>query len=166
MEPPEEATDAGTDPGAGAEFGAGRGAEAPVDPEALERKFQRELNAGLVSLVLLSVLEQTGGELYGYQIAKQLQQDGGRVALIKQGALYPVLRTLSANGLLASRVEPSLSGPPRRYYQITPAGREVLTRWAGIWRDTRDFVDRFAGGAAVAGAPLGDSAATTETTPV
>jgi PadR family transcriptional regulator PadR len=170
MEPPEEAagpgTGPGTDPGAGADFGAGRGAEAPVDPEALERKFQRELNAGLVSLVLLSVLEQAGGELYGYQMAKQLQQDGGRVALIKQGALYPVLRTLSANGLLASRVEPSLSGPPRRYYQITPAGREVLTRWGGIWRDTRDFVDRFAGGAAVAGAPPGDSPATTENTPV
>ncbi len=170
MEPPEEAAGPGTgpgaDPGTGADFGAGRGAEAPVDPEALERKFQRELNAGLVSLVLLSVLEQAGGELYGYQIAKQLQQDGGRVALIKQGALYPVLRTLSANGLLASRVEPSLSGPPRRYYQITPAGREVLTRWGGIWRNTRDFVDRFAGGAAVAGAPPGDSAATTETTPV
>jgi PadR family transcriptional regulator PadR len=111
--------------------------------EALERKFQRELNAGLVALVLLSILERAGTELYGYQIAKQMQHDGDRVALIKQGALYPVLRTLSANGLLGSRVEPSLSGPPRRYYQITPAGRDALTRWAGIWRDTRDFVDRF-----------------------
>ena len=157
MELPEDA------PGAGSNPDTGLGAGGPVDPEALERKFQRELNAGLVSLVLLSVLEQAGGELYGYQIAKQLQQDGGRVALIKQGALYPVLRTMSANGLLASRVEPSLSGPPRRYYQITPAGREVLARWGGIWRDTRDFVDRFAGGAAVASAPLSGSATKTET---
>jgi len=147
------------------EDAAGHGTGAGTDPEALERKFQRELNAGLVSLVLLSVLEQAGGELYGYQIAKQLQQDGGRVALIKQGALYPVLRTLSANGLLASRVEPSLSGPPRRYYQITPAGREVLARWGSIWRDTRDFVDRFAGGA-VSGAAQSVSAKTTETTPL
>ena len=121
---------------------------APADPEALERKFQRELSAGLVALVLLSVMEQAGGELYGYQIAKQLQRDDSRVALIKQGALYPVLRTLSANGLLASRVEPSLAGPPRRYYRITPAGREVLARWTAIWRDTRDFVDRFADGTA------------------
>ena len=118
--------------------------EAPADPEALERKFQRELNAGLVALVLLTVMEQAGEELYGYQIAKQLQRDDSRVALIKQGALYPVLRTLSANGLLASRVEASLSGPPRRYYRITAPGREVLARWTGIWRDTRDFVDRFA----------------------
>lgn len=121
-----------------------------VDAEALERKFQRELSAGLVALVLLSVMEQAGGELYGYQIAKQLQRDDSRITLIKQGALYPVLRTLSANGLLASRVEPSLAGPPRRYYRITPAGREVLARWTGIWRDTRDFVDRFADGTAAA----------------
>ena len=85
---------------------------------------------------------------------------------IKQGALYPVLRTLSANGLLASRVEPSLSGPPRRYYQITPAGCEVLARWGSIWRDTRDFVDRFAGGAAVSGTSQAGSAKTTETTPL
>ena len=76
MEPPADA--AGPDSGTNSE--AGLGAGGPVDPEALERKFQRELNAGLVSLVLLSVLEQAGGELYGYQIAKQLQQDGGRVA--------------------------------------------------------------------------------------
>lgn len=115
-----------------------------LDAEALERKFQRELSAGLVALVLLSILDRAGEELYGYQIAKQLQEDGGRVSLIKQGALYPVLRTLSAHGLLASRVEASLSGPPRRYYQITPAGRDMLARWGGIWRDTRDFVDRFA----------------------
>ena len=161
MPTPEEATGPGNAPGAGADFGADLESApgAPVDAEALERKFQRELNAGLVALVLLAVLEQAGGELYGYQIAKQLQQDGGRVALIKQGALYPVLRTLSANGLLASRVEPSLSGPPRRYYQITPGGREVLQRWSAIWRDTRDFVDRFADPHAAAGSSPAAAAA-------
>ncbi len=169
IDPPEDTNEPGTHPGTGAGFGSPEAAGAPVDAEALERKFQRELNAGLVALVLLAVLEQAGGELYGYQIAKQLQQDGGRVALIKQGALYPVLRTLSANGLLASRVEPSLSGPPRRYYQITPGGREVLARWSGIWRDTRDFVDRFTPGASAGpGAPaeqVAPAAAAHEPTP-
>ena len=156
MEPPDDPSGPG--------FGADPGPGAPVDAEALERKFQRELNAGLVALVLLAVLEQAGGELYGYQIAKQLQQDGGRVALIKQGALYPVLRTLSANGLLASRVEPSLAGPPRRYYQITPGGREVLARWSGIWRDTRDFVDRFADKVPATSAPGAGTPAPASTT--
>jgi PadR family transcriptional regulator PadR len=63
---------------------------------------------------------------------------------MKQGALYPVLRTLSAHGLLASRVVPSYAGPPRRYYRITAAGRETLARWLGIWTTTREFVDAVA----------------------
>ena len=38
-------------------------------------------------------------------------------------------------------VEPSISGPPRRYYRITPAGRRVLEEWSYVWTATRDFVD-------------------------
>jgi PadR family transcriptional regulator PadR len=113
------------------------------EQDQLARKFQKELNAGLVALVLLSVLDAAEEDLYGYQIAKRLGREGGSVSLVKQGALYPVLRTLSASGLLASRVVPSYSGPPRRYYRITGAGRAVLAQWREIWRDTRDFVDGF-----------------------
>ena len=59
----------------------------------------------------------------------------------KQSALYPVLRNLGAAGLLDSHVEPSMSGPPRRYYRITAAGRDSLHAWAAAWRATRDSVD-------------------------
>jgi PadR family transcriptional regulator PadR len=110
---------------------------------AVERKFQRELNAGLVSLVLLAVLDAATDDLYGYQIAKQLQRASAGPPIVKQGALYPVLRTLSAQGLLASRIVPSYSGPPRRYYRITEEGRRTLSRWRAIWSTTRDFVDQF-----------------------
>ena len=105
------------------------------------RKFQKELNAGTLSLVLLRVLDQAKEELYGYQIAKLLEKAGGGQTMFKQGALYPVLRGLSANGLLSSRVEPSTSGPPRRYYQITGNGRLILTKWRHAWQATRNFVD-------------------------
>ena len=118
--------------------------ELPGDPqERLAQKFQRELNAGLIGLVLLSVLSQAEEDLYGYQIAKRLQDRAGGSSPVKQGALYPVLRQLSANGLLASRIVPSYAGPPRRYYRITEAGRAQLGQWRGIWRSTRDFVDGF-----------------------
>ncbi len=118
-------------------------AEARDEQERLSQKFQRELNAGLVGLVLLAVLEQADEDLYGYQIAKRLQGEAAGQAPVKQGALYPVLRQLSANGLLASRIVPSYAGPPRRYYRITPEGRAVFQQWRGIWRSTRDFVDGF-----------------------
>jgi PadR family transcriptional regulator PadR len=113
------------------------------DTDRLASKFQRELNAGLIGLVLLAVLAQAEEDLYGYQIAKRLQDKAGGNAPVKQGALYPVLRQLSANGLLASRIVPSYAGPPRRYYRITAAGRRTLAEWRGIWRSTRDFVDGF-----------------------
>ncbi len=110
---------------------------------ALSRKFQKELNSGLVALVLLALLDRAEEDLYGYQIAKRLQREGGAAGLVKQGALYPVLRTLSGAGLLVSRVVPSYAGPPRRYYRITRAGRATLADWCAIWRTTRDFVDDF-----------------------
>jgi PadR family transcriptional regulator, regulatory protein PadR len=107
------------------------------------RKFQKDLNSGLVALVLLAVLDQSAQDLYGYEIAKQLQKANEGEALFKEGTVYPVLRALSANGLLTSRIVPSYAGPPRRYYRITEEGRAVLREWSGIWRQTRDFVDRF-----------------------
>ena len=107
------------------------------------RKFQKELNSGLVSLVLLAVLAGASEDLYGYEIAKRLQRAKDGDPLFKEGTIYPVLRALSAGGLLASRVVPSYSGPPRRYYRITEQGRSVLADWVGAWRETRDFVNRF-----------------------
>ena len=107
------------------------------------RKFQKDLNAGLVALVLLAVLDRTSEDLYGYEIAKRLQRASEGEPLFKEGTVYPVLRALAAEGLLTSRIVPSYAGPPRRYYRITDDGRAVLGQWSDIWRRTRGFVDRF-----------------------
>lgn len=111
------------------------------DNEAQLRKFRKELSAGTVSLALLAVLAAAQAPMYGYQIAKRLEREGEGVLTGKQSALYPVLRNLQENGLLASHVEPSVTGPPRRYYQITAQGREALAGWVAAWTATRDFVD-------------------------
>jgi PadR family transcriptional regulator PadR len=105
------------------------------------KKFQKELAAGTVSLVLLAVLARSDEPLYGYQIAKRLELTGDPLLGGKQSALYPVLRNLSAAGLAESHVEPSVTGPPRRYYRITALGRDVLADWATSWNTTRDSVD-------------------------
>jgi len=108
-----------------------------------ERKFQKELNGGLVGLVLLAVLAESDEDLYGYEIAKRLAHANDGTSIFKEGTIYPVLRALSAGNLLTSRIVPSYSGPPRRYYRITDQGRGVLAEWKLIWRGTRNFVDRF-----------------------
>jgi PadR family transcriptional regulator len=107
------------------------------------RKFQKELNGGLVGLVLLAVLAESDEDLYGYEIAKRLASANDGTSIFKEGTIYPVLRALSAGELLTSRIVPSYAGPPRRYYRITEQGRGVLAEWTVIWRGTRDFVDRF-----------------------
>lgn len=112
-----------------------------MDIEDHLRKFQKELNAGIVSLVLLATLAEAREPQYGYQIAKHLERSHEDNSVMKQGTLYPVLRSLSAAGLLDSFVEPSTAGPPRRYYTITDTGRMVLGYWMNAWINTRDFVD-------------------------
>ena len=109
------------------------------------KKFQKELNAGIVSLVLLATLAAATEPLYGYQIAKLLESDGEDAGSVKQGTLYPVLRALSSAALLESYVEPSVSGPPRRYYRITDDGHAMLAEWKQAWTRTRNFVDSVLG---------------------
>ena len=96
---------------------------------------------GLSVLVLLKVLDGAESPMYGYQIAKLIEGRTTDVDIMKQGALYPVLRSLESTGLLESEVEPSVTGPPRRYYRITESGRAALAKWTEIWRQTRGFVD-------------------------
>jgi len=105
------------------------------------RKFRKELSSGTVALTLLAILDRSSEPLYGYQIAKRIGEGWQEGAPVKQGTLYPVLRSMEENGLLSSRVEPSVSGPPRKYYEITERGAEVLEQWKTVWTRTRDFID-------------------------
>jgi PadR family transcriptional regulator PadR len=114
---------------------------AVTSAEAHVKKFRKELHSGIAAMVLLALLERTGEEMYGYQIAKEIGAKAGGASFLKQGAIYPVLRSLHAAGLLSSRVEVSMSGPPRRYYAISDLGREALVTWREVWADLRGFVD-------------------------
>lgn len=105
--------------------------------DELERKFQKELNAGTVGLLLLATLAQATEPRYGYDIAKELEE---RAPITKLGTLYPALRALESQGLLSARVEPSVSGPPRKYYRITPDGKKALAAFAIQWNKTSECV--------------------------
>ena len=110
--------------------------------EVMLRKFQKELNAGTVSLVLLAILDRSGEPLYGYQIAKRIEGAWGEGMPVKQGTLYPVLRSMEENGLLTQ---------PSRAERFGPASQVLLDhrpRTSGARRveephgsRTRGFVD-------------------------
>ena len=116
-----------------------------AETKQVYRKFSREISSGTTSLALLAILAQSSEPMYGYKMAKEMSGDDD-FQLIKQGALYPVLKSLERNGLLSSTVEPSVSGPPRRYYRITEEGRNALVRWRKIWEEAGEVVNRILGG--------------------
>jgi len=114
-----------------------------MDIDLRIRRFQKDLNGGLIALVLLAVLERAEEDLYPYEMARQLAVASADGSRFSPGSIYPVLRTLARDGLLTSRIVPSYSGPPRRYYRITAAGRLLLPRWRQAWQETCGFVDQF-----------------------
>lgn len=114
------------------------------DTDITDLRFRKNLNTGITALILLIVLSQAAEPMYGYQIAKIIIKEGPH--LMKQGTLYPVLRTLESDGLLESEVEESISGPPRRYYRITEDGRDTLKRWLRIWQQTKTLIDNITDG--------------------
>lgn len=84
---------------------------------------------GVLDLLVLATL--TEGENYGYEIAKSLAGSG--LGQIKGGTLYPVLKRLEEGGLVSAEFRVTERGPGRRYYRLTPKGRETLAEQGGLW---------------------------------
>ena len=83
-----------------------------------QEKFTQEIRRGALVLAVLSQLKEAR---YGYGLD------------IEQGTLYPLLRRLEEQGLLQS--EWNVEGShPRRYYVISPMGRELLQVLIDDWQ--------------------------------
>lgn len=96
-----------------------------------------QLLKGLVGLLILGVLND--GESYGYEIASKLRTSG--LAELKEGTVYPALSRLEKDGLLATRLVESPSGPARKYYRLTNDGRVNLRERKKAWHLLVQVVD-------------------------
>src|SRR5579862_9939470 len=90
---------------------------------------QTQLLKGVLELAILSVIAQ--GETYGYEILSTLEQAG--LDGVGDASVYGTLRRLEQAGYLTSRLEASDSGPARKYYAVTPVGREQLREGTQTW---------------------------------
>lgn len=95
---------------------------------ASKETLNLELRRGAI---ILAVLSQLRGEHYGYSLKRMLLEKG---FVVDEGTLYPMMRRLEAQGLLASewRIE---NGRPRRYYRLSEAGRSVLDELSRDWAE-------------------------------
>jgi PadR family transcriptional regulator, regulatory protein PadR len=106
----------------------------------------RELPRNDIPIFILAVLES--GPAHGYAIAREIDQrcDGGIV--LRDGALYPALRTLEDDGLIVGEWQPqeASNGPPKKTYRLTDEGRAEAVRRISLWRGYTKNVERILGG--------------------
>ncbi len=103
-------------------------------------KFPKELIKGSTKNLVLAVLSE--GELYGYQILKEIKSRSKDALQFGEGTIYPVLHALEEEGALKSRWEEQESGASRKYYQITTQGRKVLKVAKKDWIDFSEAVNQ------------------------
>lgn len=98
-------------------------------------KLTQELRRGVLVLAVLSRLEE---ERYGYDLISRLDEKGLE---IEQGTLYPLLRRLEEQGLLTS--EWNVEGSrPRRYYQLSSQGKEMLSALRDEWYSLTEVMNQ------------------------
>ena len=97
-----------------------------------------QLRKGALELAVLNALH--GDRLYGYDIVRILRQHDGLV--IADGTVYPILSRLKADGLVRATIEESPDGPPRKYYELTRAGRDALAEMNASWESLVSSIER------------------------
>ena len=98
-----------------------------------------QMRRGTLQYCVLSLLADE--ERYGFDLVRGLAEMDGMVT--SEGTIYPLLSRLRRDGLVESNWQESPSGPPRRYYRLTNAGRAALDAFRLEWRRFRDAVDHF-----------------------
>src|SRR6476660_8221622 len=91
---------------------------------------QTQMRKGILEYCILSIISR--GEIYASDIIAELKNAN---LLVVEGTLYPLLTRLKNNGLLTYNWQESTSGPPRKYYTLSPAGAEVLKRLDTTWEE-------------------------------
>ena len=103
-----------------------------------------ELPRNDIPIFILAVLEDAPA--HGYAIAREIDRRCAGDIVLRDGALYPALRTLEEDGLIVGEWEPGQSGgPPRKTYHLTDSGRLEAARRALLWRSYARNVERILG---------------------
>ncbi len=91
----------------------------------------QQLRKGSTPMLILSVL--SAGKMYGYQIMRELEERSEGYFTMTAALLYPALHQLEQDGLVSSEWEDGQGRRQRKYYTITPAGRQALESSRSEW---------------------------------
>lgn len=105
-------------------------------PETIEIQLKK----GVLGFCVLALLSRSNS--YAYEIASKL----ALAVDMGEGTIYPLMRRMQSDGLVATYLEESPSGPPRKYYRLTDTGRAALAQQLAEWRSFTASVEELIGG--------------------
>jgi PadR family transcriptional regulator, regulatory protein PadR len=100
--------------------------------------WQSQLRKGLLDTVILNLLQHR--RCHGYEMVQALKKIDG--LQIREGNIYPILARLEMDKLLTSSKQPSVEGPPRKYYEITELGRSTVTEMNRHWDQMNESIKK------------------------
>ena len=100
---------------------------------------QSQMRKGILEFCILNIIAQ--GEAYPSDIVEEMK---GANLQILEGTLYPLLTRLKNSDMLTYRWVESNSGPPRKYFSLTPKGEEFYMELEATWNELANAVNRLA----------------------
>ena len=95
----------------------------------MEDRYVQQFKKGSLEMILLSLIGRKETYVLGYA---------------KEGTIYPILYRLQEGGLIRCRLAPAAAnGGAKKYYSLTPRGKEVLQELIGFWASYADCVNAF-----------------------
>jgi len=91
---------------------------------------QVQMRKGILEFCILHIISR--GEVYASDMLEELT--AARIMVV-EGTLYPLLTRLKNAGLVEYKWVESVSGPPRKYYTLTEAGRQFLSELQQTWNE-------------------------------
>jgi PadR family transcriptional regulator, regulatory protein PadR len=95
-----------------------------------------QMRKGILEYCILEILSRKNA--YAPDIIEEMKK--ARMIVV-EGTLYPLLTRLKNAGLLSYRWEESQQGPPRKYYELTPDGNEILSDLKTSWNEIVEAVE-------------------------
>lgn len=117
------------------------GIQSETGVKAVSEELQVQLKKGVLELCVLSLLSR--GDSYAYEIASKLTNGIG----MGEGTIYPLMRRMQSDRLVKTYLVESASGPPRKYYSLTPAGIAALEAQRAEWNAFESSVRKILGDA-------------------
>ena len=86
--------------------------------------YSNQLFKGSLTTIILNLLKETD-KMYGYEITKKVKELTNDELALTEGALYPALHKLEAEGLLTASLE-NIGNRSRKYYSLTKKGTKEV----------------------------------------